>query len=336
MAQRIGIVVPSNREQHLLRFLKEWDKEFSSYTSNLVLYLIEDNNSKTFKLPKDINYTIKHYCYKDIVKDLGTSNTIIPRHTSAIRSYGYYKAYMDDCDKIITLDDDCYPDVNYPNLISNHILGAPVKNWQPFFDVGKALYGDEEIGMRGFPFNYRATKQPVLSVGAWSHNPDLDAVTQLSRGDPHLNPELVYEAVPKGLGVTMCGMNVCFDKEVIPISYFTLQGRDWGIDRWDDIWAGLFMKKILDHLGKVMVINSYSTVHHDRASNPYKSLYPEGLGYGANEVLWERLQEIPLTSDNYVDCYIELAEKLPLDILHDEEYTKQLKEAMKQWALLFK
>lgn len=190
--------------------------------------------------------------------------------------------------------------------------------------------------MRGYPFAYRALKSPSISVGGWEGNPDLDAVTQLSRGDPKLYVTETKCAVPKGLGVTMCGMNVCFLKETIPCAYFLLQGRDWGIDRWDDIWAGLFMKKIFDHLDKVFMINGVASVYHDRASNPYKNLYPEGYGYGSNEQLWENLQTIKLTKDNYADCYIELAEQLKPEWFPNNEYCYKLQDAMKIWAGLFK
>lgn len=328
---KIGVVVPTIREQHLLKFLDSWKEEFEKW--KITLYIVEDNTKKSFSIPEQ-SYEVKHFCHKDIDKDLKEVSWIIPRKTSAIRSYGYYKAWQDGNAFIITLDDDCYKEVD--DFILNHIVDVKLKDWAPFYDVGAQFYPVSNIHMRGYPFSYRAGKSPVISVGGWSYNPDLDAVTQLSRGDPKLWVQPGKCAVPRGLGVTMCGMNIAFTREVIPAAYFLLQGRDWGVDRWDDIWAGYFMKKIFDHLDKVFMINGDATVFHDRASNPYKNLYPEGVGYGSNELLWEKLQTIQLTKDNYVDCYVELAKKMKSEWFPTVEYGDSLRAAMIAWAGLFK
>jgi hypothetical protein len=48
----------------------------------------------------------------------------------------------------------------------------------------------------------------------------------------------------------MCGMNIGWKRELTSAMYFMLMGKDkneknWGFDRFDDIWAGIFVKKIV-------------------------------------------------------------------------------------------
>ena len=45
--------------------------------------------------------------------------------------------------------------------------------------------------------------------------------------------------IPKGTLFPMCGMNLCFDRELIgPAMYFGLMGDGQPIGRYDDMWAG--------------------------------------------------------------------------------------------------
>lgn len=335
---KVGLVVPTNRPEHFARFLKEWHY-LRSTLFDVTLYIVEDNPTKKIKVP-ELGCKYKHFTHKTIQKDLGNDSWIIPTHSSAIRSYGYLKAYQDGCEYILTLDDDCYPtsqNADISSLIYNHYIALTVPTtYSGYFSVGQYYYPNKDLEMRGYPFTYRANSCAVMSVGGWNYNPDLDAVTQLSLGNPNLNIEKWgFTLVPKYLGVTLCGMNIMFRRDVIPISYFLLQGKEWGIDRWDDIWFGLFAKKILDQLSMPIAINSTAKIHHDRASNPLKNLYPEGIGYGANEQLWDKLMSLQLEGDNIYDLYEDLAYKLPENSLHDVDYTLQLKCAMAKWISLF-
>jgi len=45
--------------------------------------------------------------------------------------------------------------------------------------------------------------------------------------------------IPKGTLFPMCGMNLCFDRDLIgPAMYFGLMGDGQPIGRYDDMWAG--------------------------------------------------------------------------------------------------
>lgn len=96
------VVVPTIREDSIKSFLDAWKNEFR----DLKIIVVEDNPSRTF----DLNYgNVEHFLWESIDRDLGKESWIIPRRTDCIRSYGFWKAYHQEPEFIITLDDDCYP-----------------------------------------------------------------------------------------------------------------------------------------------------------------------------------------------------------------------------------
>ena len=118
--------------------------------------------------------------------------------------------------------------------------------------------------------------------------------------------------------------------------YFPLMGTDvenkpWGYDRFDDIWAGIFAKKIMDHLG-YGVINGSPFIEHRKASDPYKNLQKEAAGIEANEVIFKNVHAVKLTKKTPVEAYAELIKKVKLP---NNPYFKTLKKAILVWLSLF-
>jgi hypothetical protein len=115
-------------------------------------------------------------------------------------------------------------------------------------------------------------------------------------------------------------------------------GPDWPFDRFDDIWAGFFIKKITDHLGHAIATGSPS-IHHDKGTNPFVAVKKEASGLPVNEWLWQEIDKVQLTSKSYAESYAELADgllastKVQASEYHD--YFKKLTTAMKIWAGLF-
>jgi hypothetical protein len=130
-------------------------------------------------------------------------------------------------------------------------------------------------------------------------------------------------------------MNLAFRPAMIPALYFLLMGKDregnaWPYDRFGDIWAGVFAKKVADHLG-FTISSGAPSILHSRASNPEANLVKETPGYPVNEVLWRRVDAIRLCADTVVGCYEQIAESLDLQ----GDYWATLKSAMRVWASLF-
>lgn len=117
--------------------------------------------------------------------------------------------------------------------------------------------------------------------------------------------------------------------------YFPLMGSDpdgnlWGYDRFDDIWAGIFAKKICDYLG-FGVVSGSPFVEHKKASDVQKNLEKEKAGLAANETLWKEVDKVILTRDTPALCYEELTQKIQFP---SGRYFEKLREAMVIWKYL--
>lgn len=320
------IVVPTIREDNINRFLRSWENEFRNHE----VIILEDHPEPSFDI-KGLN-NFDRYCWQDIKRDFGDREWIVSKHTSAIKSYGVWLASQRSCDMIIILDDDCYK-------TGNAVPGGFVEgHWQVFqtgVETERWVNTITGLKARGLPYNNLSNRIiPVLNHGLWLDNPDVDAVTQLTQlsKEKYDNAEIniAWKIIPRGSYFPMCGMNVAFLPKMAPLMYFGLQGQLWGYDRFDDIWCGIFMKKVCDHLG-MYISSGHPVVRHAKASNMWRNLEKEAPGLEVNETLWEQVDSVQLTSSNVAGAYKELGEKLPME----GDYWNRLKEAMQLWAGLF-
>lgn len=308
-------------------FLLSWHPLLSK---DVTIFVVEDRREKLCKLPKDFDH-VRHYCWKDIDADLGERAWIIPRQTSAIKSYGFYKAWQEGFDIIACLDDDCYPeDLNWEKRHIQVLTSKCHPASEPIFNTTFGLYP------RGFPFGARTNEREiVLNVGGWTENPDIDARTELSDGLPK-DWWCSDAIVPYGVYFPMCGMNIAFKREIAPIMYFGLQGKNYKYDRYDDIWCGLFAKSIIDGMGKAVHIGS-PLIRHSRASNPVENFKKEEKGYDVLESLYKRALYNPLPCcANWKEGMIQMADRISKgEIYNAEDYFKKLADAILVWVSLY-
>jgi len=284
-----------------------------------------------------LNEKIIHFSWEDIENDLGEKAWIIPRRTDCVRSYGYYKAYQAGADILITLDDDCYPAQKTPYLIEAFVKNLERPAGARFFNTleNRITNYSGKLYPRGFPYADRNSKV-ALCHGLWENVLDFDGKTQLQMPDfAALASKAEASVIPNGAFFTMCGMNAAVVREAIPAFYFLLMGKDkngnrWGVDRFGDIWCGIFIKKIIDHLN-MAAVSGQPVIHHSRASDARKNFELESAGLPVNEWLYKEVAGIALASDSFKGCYRELALKLP----SKNGYFDKLKEAMIIWAELF-
>ena len=288
---------------------------------------------------------VSAYDHGDIDADLGDRSWIIPRKTSAIRSYGYYKAWQRGVDTILTLDSDCFPPKGTTGAqwIAEHekALNEP--------GVSTAWVATGSRPTRGQPFLNTDRRQPVaLNHGMWDGVPDEDAVQKLVMR--RAGAEGVWSwtsgVIPRGMFFSMAGMNLAWKAFLTPAMYFGLQGPSWPFDRFDDIWAGLFVKKVCDHLN-LAVRSGTPAVDHRHKGDILKNFAKEAPGVPVNERLWEVMDSIPLrTAASYDlsgvrDLSVELSGCIrdSMDTTgtgSTETYWTKLAEAYRIWAYLFK
>lgn len=319
------VVVPTCRELSLRQFMQTWAVQFFPQPGREVaVYVVEDSPEQTFQVKG-----CEHFSHQDIERDLGKAAWIIPRHTDCVRSYGLWKAWQAGADLIVTLDDDVRPIDYTPGTF----LGCHARALQEGVEMDAWTATITGIKPRGMPYHRRTRRWPVtLNHGLWVGNVDVDAVTALAT--TRYAVEWPGQAIQPGQYFPMCGMNLAFRPDLVPALYFGLQGPAWPFDRFGDIWAGLFVKRICDHLG-LAVCSGQPHVRHDQASDVWVNLRKEGPGLVVNEWLWERVDAVRLHGATVGECYVELADRLALWLKSDDAYWGKLGEAMHIWASLF-
>jgi len=328
---KTAVVVPSIRKKCIEKFLYEWKNEFS----NCVVYVIEDNSEKTFDL--DSYGNVRHFAWKQIDDMLGNKHWIIPRRTDCIRSFGFYMAWKQGANCIISLDDDCYPTGDH-RFVSAHVerlYKIHLDENERFSAWTSTIDG---LKPRGVPFRdtYRSVNT-MISHGLWNLHLDLDAITQVSllNMSPYGQWEHIYQYIPRGNYYPMCGMNLAFRAVITPIMYFLLMGNGYPYDRFGDIWCGIFSKRILDHF-REDVWSGTPVVKHCKASNPWINLDKERCVYKVNETLWNHVDMLPLTGLSHKEVYREIANHVnAFGRIYKGSYWSKLSEAMNIWVDLF-
>ncbi len=272
------LVVPTIRENCIKEFLEAWQDQ-GDWDDIIV---VEDNPTKTFDI--DVNH---HYSWSEIEEDLKEDAWIISRRDSAIRSYGFLKAYQMKADYIFTLDDDCFPDPDSDEgFCESHLY--EMKSMQTWTE---SVPG---VRTRGLPYYNKGTMcNVVANMGLWKCVPDWDSIQTLSGSTVDFETPEHSRLIPRGQYFPFCGMNFGFRSDMAVASYFPLMGEGSPYSRFDDIWFGIIFKKVVDYMGYNVSVGA-PAIQHLRASNPMDNLVKEAPGIKANEVFWDIIDNIPL------------------------------------------
>lgn len=312
-----SVVVPTNRPEQFLRFLQAWEQQFRKH--HVYLIVVQDRHGHD---PETL-MSVTDSGIEGEVHHWGTVKaSFVPRCTDMVRSWGIYRAWRHGTRYTLTLDDDVRPDGDvfaaYERVFRE---GAPCS---PYLDVGSLTTFGRPL--RGFPFGDRARAEVVVQYGGWDGVLDYDAPTQLAGVNAGEVFHPVVVPVPVGVPVTGCIMNAAWRTSYAQIMW-QLPLHDGKYNRFGDIWAGLFAKKVLDGEGKVMVVNGEATVRHERASDPLKNLEREAPGIPVNEELWGALDtgDYQTVTDSAFEHFKAF----------DHEYALHFRKARDEWVRLF-
>ena len=289
------------------------------------------------KLEKKIERTVE-FNDEGIFKE----SWIFNRHTK--RNFGFVYGYQQNYDVMITLDDDCFP--LSENYFQEHIdrVSSTSNNFfnmlQLFSNIPDDVFSQ---GARGHPKEIEKNYPVVVNQGLWHGDLDLWASTisnTLKSNDGKIPDSLSTQSkviqdfiIPKGQLTTVCGMNVAFLKEVTPAFAWSYQEPDGDlVARYDDIWAGLFVKIILDKLDKRMNAG-HPVILHDKGRRDITiDLKWEKNGDPINNFLWNNLPNLILEGKDYASCYLEIAKWLekPAED-EDKKFLKKISRSMYEW-----
>jgi reversibly glycosylated polypeptide/UDP-arabinopyranose mutase len=267
----IAVVVPSIRPESMKTFMKAWQPLFDKHGVELVV--VKDGETPIVQTFDDVVYGSAD---ADASEIMGEYASCLTNFNAGIRNLGfaYVAKYLPRVKMIITLDDD---EVPIGDPIQDHI--DVLSRRVPVSWISTAV----DDYTRGFPYGIREEAEVVLSHGVWEGVADWDAPTQLVRGS-HYPAEFYKGPIPKGIFYPMCSMNLAFKVCMLPYIFHA----PWalGINRFDDIFAGIVSKREIDKHGWAAV-TGYARVHHERASNTFTNLKHEAPGIELLETYWQ-------------------------------------------------
>lgn len=292
---KLGIVIPTNRPERVIGGW--WDAwEFR----DVAVYLVHDAPEPW---PSLLNLAAWHLSWQDIDRCFPEEPALISRQSDAVRCIGLLEAYHDGCDVVITLDDDVTPNGSKGSDVLatiRHLLteGQPHNAW---FNPAPDAHA------RGVPFRHRDRRWPVAAVACLpSGDADLSAVWRLAHGETETALPGVG-VMPPGQYMPLSSLCLAVTREFLPLWYFPPQGYEF--DRWGDVWAGLLIVRVAEHLRHAILWTS-GEVTHKCASDPFVGLIAEAGGYAQNERFWRHLDALALIGSNPVDCAHEIADWL--------------------------
>src|SRR6266568_7518771 len=354
---KIALVIPSiQRLDNLVAFKPELQK----YETRVIVVDEGDEKLREYnsKILEGLDYTFDGP--KDRAVYLGKDIDVIPNRCHAETSFGFLVAHREGMEVVIELDDDCWG----KNLVNEHLynlsksktihLETPKSGWyNPLWMMNHKV----NIFPRGFPYSfdtrtignvgYYSNDECVLNMGLWSGQPDLDAVTILSLGGLMGNAGQDSEekllrgktVIGKNTFFPICSMNTSFRAEIIPAFYQMYMNYE-GLDRYCDIWSGLFIKKIADRLGKNICLGQPVVEQRKTERSTFKDLRAEHEGMAINETLWKIVRDAEIEGKTYKESYDSLIQCLSNslgnfdDRLHYKMMRKQI-DMMLKWSELF-
>lgn len=266
----IAVVVPTIRPEKFEEFKKAWMPLIEKHKA--ILIPVYDGKKPYVKLEGKKKYTAEMI--------MGKYADTIFNFNAGVRNLGfaYIAKYLPDVEYIITTDDDVVP---IGDTIQDHI--STLKRRMPISWLSTA-----SRYMRGFPYGIRQEAEVVISHGVWEGVKDWDSATQLIMGNQ--DATFYTGPIPRGALYPMSSMNLAFKRIMLPFIYHA--PATLGIDRFEDIWAGIVSKREIDKYGWA-VATGYARVFHNRASNVFKNLQKEAVGIELNETFWKQELEHP-------------------------------------------
>ncbi len=342
MSQDICVIVPTIREYECMRAYFENARDHGFDLSRLHTVLVTEDFCETDAMESMLDEegvsgavfdgTNREEWFED--HGVEEYDHLVPAASHAQTSFGLLYMWANDFEYGVFIDDDTLPheDVDF---FGQHMenLGfegeiEEVSSNEQWVNVLHQNVDEHGLYPRGYPYSamgetvHTETAEVddiVASQGLWTNIPDLDAVRILMDGDLQGQAQtLTTEAdftndfvASEGNYLTVCSMNLAFEREVIPAFYqLPMDDNPWDVGRFDDIWSGVFLKRACDVLG-TQIYNGGPLCQHNKAPrSTFDDLHNEVAGLELNEHLWEIIDDAGADAESYAEIFETMARRL--------------------------
>ena len=338
--QDICVIVPTIREFECVRAYVENARRHGFDTDRLFFVLVTEDHCdsdamQSMLVEEDVSGAVFDGTRRDewfAEQGLAEYADLIPARSHAQTSFGLLYLWAGAFEYGVFIDDDTLP------LDEFDFFGRHLRNLEADGDVVEVasdeqwvnvLYqSDHDLYPRGYPYGAMdettetrqvETGDVVASQGLWTNVPDLDAVRILMDGDLRGQARTRTDredfdrdfVVTPGNYLTVCSMNLAFEREVVPAFYqLPMDDNPWNVGRFDDIWSGLFLKRACDVLG-TQIVTGFPLCEHNKAPrSTFADLENEVAGLELNEHLWRVVDEAGDDADTYAGVFDAVATAL--------------------------
>ncbi|RYJ13955.1 alpha-1 4-glucan-protein synthase [Halogeometricum borinquense] len=350
MKQDICVVVPTIREYDCMRAYFENARDHGFDLDRLFVLLVTEDFCDTDEMASMLEEEgVEGAVYDGTAReewfenhDLGAYTHLIPEASHAQTSFGLLYMWANPrFERGVFIDDDTLPHDEW-DFFGRHMENLDyegelesVRSDERWVNVLYQNADEHGLYPRGYPYSAmdesvetteRDVENVVASQGLWTNVPDLDAVRILMDGDLEGQAQTRTEksdftgdfVADPGQYLTVCSMNLAFEREVIPAFYqLPMDDNEWSVGRFDDIWSGVFLKRAADLLDGE-VLTGYPLCEHNKAPRPtFDDLNNEVPGLELNEHVWEVVDD----AGSDATTWTEAAEAMA-DALADGDFAK--------------
>ncbi len=294
------------------------------------------------------------------LKDQPELDALIPWNSVQRRNLGYLLAAAAGAECIVTIDDDNH--ATDDDFAGGHaIVGRTervraVSSSTRWFNTASLLVTEppKPLFHRGFPtcmrglgeeLSYREVRgRVVMNAGLWLDVPDADAMSHLDAPVRVVGYRQGFDgriAIAPGTNMVFNSQNTAFHRDTLPAMFLPPMGGRVGhleVGRYDDIWMGIFFKRIADRLGDLACVGRPLVRQLRNDHDLLKDLLLEVPAMRITNKLTKSIERVQLTASDWGGCYLELIaqlrDALPHDGYGEEErgYLREMYWRMEVWA----
>ena len=335
--KKCGIVITSIYDTGWIERISKNLKE-SNENENVTIYFISDNKTPSTcfeKIKIAQKKGIKIWAptmeeQKKFEHQFSIDNFIL-ENSDHRRNIGYLKAYIDEVDFVISMDDDNFPHgtdfiETHRKMLSANTVHKLLSSPNNFFNNCTLLEKNTFIHPRGFPTNKKdqvkveykkASIKVGVNAGMWTIAPDVDAISWLIKYQEFNSINKVDQVILADS--TFCpvnSQNTALIRELIPAYYFVRMNYDIGgglkFDRLGDIYSGYFLQKVAKSSG-YNISFGMPLVTHERNNHDYLNDANAEWGcFRTIDIFTEWLTNLKLNNQSVVDNFKCLADELDL------------------------